>query len=167
MRRYKRGKEENDLPDLLIVDGGKGHFNVALKVWLISTSSAVDVISLAKEQAKHDKGMTSEQVFLPNLKDPILLRQTSPILFLLQQIRDEAHRFAITFHRKSRSKQTIRTALADIPGIGPVKCKILLRHFGSLKKLLEATLEELAQVKGLSEANIAAIQTFKKISASS
>lgn len=162
MRRYKRAKEENDLPDLLIVDGGKGHLNVALKAFADLNIITVDVISIAKEQSRHDKGMTSEQVFLPNVKDPILLRHTSPVLFLLQQIRDEAHRFAITFHRKRRGKKTIRTALEDIPGIGPVKRKMLLRHFGSVKKLQEATVEDLKQVKGLSEANIQSIIAFFK-----
>lgn len=160
-RRYKRAQEENDLPDLLIVDGGKGHLNVALKVLRDLNIISMDVIGVAKEQAKHTKGMTSEQVYLPNLKDPILLKSTSPILFLLQQIRDEAHRFVITFHRKRRSKQTIRTALDEITGIGPVKRKLLLRHFGSLKKILEASEEELYKVKGISKSNVLSIQAFK------
>jgi excinuclease ABC subunit C len=159
-RRYKRGKEENDLPDLLIVDGGKGHLNVALKALADLNIITVNVISVAKEQGRHDKGMTAEQVFLPNVKDPILLRSTSPILFLLQQIRDEAHRFAITFHRKRRSKATLKTALEDIPGIGPVKCKKLLRHFGSVKKLCEATEEQLREAPGLSEVNVQELLKF-------
>lgn len=159
-RRYKRGKEENDLPDLLIVDGGKGHLNVALKVMADLNIITVDIISVAKEQGRHDKGMTAEQVFLPNIKDPIMLRHTSPILFMLQQIRDEAHRFAITFHRGRRSKATIRTAVEEIPGIGPVKCKLLLRHFGSVKKLLETNEEELRKISSLSQANIKAILEF-------
>ncbi len=159
-RRYKRAKEENDLPDLLIVDGGKGHLNVALKALADLNIINVDVISVAKEQGRHDKGMTAEQVFLPNIKDPILLRSTSPILFLLQQIRDEAHRFAITFHRKRRSKATLKTALEEIPGIGPVKCKMLLRHFGSVKKLREATEAQLREAPGLSEANIQELLKF-------
>lgn len=156
-RRYKRAKEENDLPDLVIIDGGKGHLNIALKVFKELNIITVDIISLAKEQGRHDKGITSEQVFLPNIKDPILLRKNSPVLFLLQQIRDEAHRFAITFHRQRRNKQTLKTSLLDIPGIGPGKSKLLLRHFGSVKKINEATREELLQVKGLSKANVDAI----------
>jgi len=160
LRRYRRAQEENDLPDLLIVDGGKGHLNVALKAFTELNIVSVDVIGIAKQESRHDKGMTSEQIFLPNVKDPILLRHTSPVLFLLQRIRDEAHRFAITFHRKRRSKKTIRTALSDIPGIGPAKCKILLTFFGSVKKLKEASIEDLRQVKGLSESNIQAIQQY-------
>lgn len=161
-RRYKRAKEENDLPDLLIVDGGKGHLNIALKVLAELNIVNVDVIGIAKEESRHDKGMSSEQIFIPQVKDPILLRSTSPLLFLLQQIRDEAHRFAITFHRSRRSKQLIRTTLIDIPGIGPQKCQSLLRHFGSLKKVKEATAAELKEVKGISEANVQTILEFFK-----
>lgn len=161
-RRYKKGKEENDLPDLLIVDGGKGHLNIALKVMADLNIITVDVIGIAKEQGRHDKGMTVEQVFLPNIKDPVFFRHTSPVLFMLQQIRDEAHRFALSFHQKRRAKATIKTALEEIPGIGPVKRKLLLRHFGSVKKLLEATEEDLKQLSSLSKANIDAILQFIK-----
>lgn len=162
IRRLKRGKEENDLPDLLVIDGGKGHLNVALKALAELNIISVEAISVAKEQGRHDKGITQEQVFLPNVKDPILLRSTSPILFLLQQIRDEAHRFAITFHRKRRSKKLIKSSLADLPGIGPVKQRLLLRHFGSVKKLLSASEEELKQVKGLNKRDIEVLKSCQK-----
>lgn len=158
-RRCKRGKDENDLPDLIIVDGGKGHLNTALAILRELNIVTVDVIGVAKEQGRHDKGSTREQIFLPNLKDPILLRNTSPILFLLQQIRDEAHRVAITFQRKRRSKKIIASSLDAIPGIGPAKRKLLLTHFGSIKKLKEATIADLQALKGLSQANIQAILT--------
>ena len=82
------------------------------------------------------------------------------MLFFLQKIRDEAHRVAISFHRKRRSKQTIRSALDDIPGIGPAKRKALLTHFGSLKKIEIAEEKDLRQVKGISEANIRSLKTF-------
>jgi excinuclease ABC subunit C len=160
MRRYKRGKEENDLPDLLIVDGGKGHLNVALKVMADLNIITVDIISVAKEQGRHDKGITAEQVFLPNVKDPVFLRPTSPILYLLQQIRDEAHRFAITFHRKRRNKATLSSEIEGLTGIGPVKRKRLLRHFGSVKKLAEATEEDLKQLSWLSQANRQTLMQF-------
>ena len=159
-RRYKRAKEENDLPDLLIVDGGKGQLNVALRVFEELNVTGVDLIGLAKEMGRHDKGMTEERVFLPNQSEPVVLNKHSSILFLLQRIRDEAHRVAITFHRKRRSKEVSRSVLDDIPTIGPTKKKALLIHFGSLKKIQSATADELRQVKGLSEANIAALQTF-------
>lgn len=160
LRRYKRAKEENDMPDLVIVDGGKGHLNIALKVFEELNVTGVDVIALAKEQGRHDKGMSEEQIFLPDQKEPILLKKNSPVLFLMQRIRDEAHRFVLAFHRKRRSKQTIRSALDDIPGIGPVKRKALLTYFGSLKKVELASEEELRKVKGISEANILALKEF-------
>lgn len=160
LRRYKRAKEESNMPDLVIVDGGKGQLNIALKVFEELNVTGVDVIGLAKQQGRHDKGMSEEQVFLPDQKDPILLKKNSPVLFLLQRIRDEAHRVAISFHRKRRSKQTVRSALDDIPGIGPVKRKALLTHFGSLKKVELASEEELGKVEGISKANISALKQF-------
>ncbi|MCB1137035.1 MAG: excinuclease ABC subunit UvrC, partial [Chlamydiia bacterium] len=118
-RRLAKGKEANDLPDLIVVDGGKGHLNVALRVAQELDVSTVEFIGLAKEEGRHDKGMTAEQIFLPERKDPILLGKHSPVLFLLQQIRDEAHRVAISYHRQRRSKRTIASELDGIPGIGP------------------------------------------------
>ncbi len=159
-RRYKRGKEENDLPDLLVIDGGKGHLNIALKVLKELNIISIDVISLAKEGGRHDKGMTQELVFLQDIKDPVRLNKTSPLLFLLQKIRDEAHRFAITYHRKKRSASTFKSALDDLPGIGPVKKKTILKHFGSLKQLQQASESDLKQVKGLSKSNIETLLAF-------
>lgn len=160
-RRYRRAKDEDDLPDLLVVDGGKGHLNVALKVLSELNIISMNVIGLAKEEGRHDKGATEEQVFLPNTKDPVLLRRNSPVLFLLQQIRDEAHRTAINYHRALRSKKAVKSVVDDIPGIGPAKRKLLLTHFGSLKKLLEASKEELEGVPGLSTSNIKEILIFQ------
>jgi excinuclease ABC subunit C len=159
-RRYKRAKEENDMPDLVIVDGGKGQLNIAIKVFEELNIIGVDLIALAKEEGRHDKGMTAEQVFTRYQKDPILLKANSPILFLLQRIRDEAHRVAISFHRKRRSKKTLKSVLDDIPGIGPKKRKNLLTYFGSLKKMELATDDQIREVKGISEANVEAIKTF-------
>jgi len=161
LRRYKRAKEEGALPDLVIVDGGKGQLNVALKVFAELNIVTVDIIGLAKEAARHDKGMTAEQIFLPNLRDPILLKKHSSVLHLLQQIRDEAHRFAITFHRKRKHKKTLRSGLEGIRGLGPVKRKALMKHFGSLKAILQASEEELRQVKGISQRNVSSIKLYK------
>lgn len=157
-RRYKRAKEENNLPDLIVIDGGKGHLNVAIAILEELDIAVCDVIGVAKEEGRHDKGSTSEQVFLRNIKDPIFLPKNSRILYLLQQIRDEAHRSAIGYHRKVRSKQTIRSSLDDVFGIGPAKKKALLKTFGSLKGLAAATDEQILAVKGISEANLAAIR---------
>jgi len=160
MRRYKRAKEEDDLPDLLIVDGGKGQLNIALEVLEELNITGVEIMGLAKELGRHDKGMSEEKIFLRGRKEPVLLTGKSPVLLLLQKIRDEAHRVAISFHRKRRSKRTVRSALDDIPGIGPAKRRALLTHFGSLKKVQEASADELRAVKGITEANISTLQTF-------
>ncbi|WP_059359004.1 excinuclease ABC subunit UvrC [Parachlamydia acanthamoebae] len=164
-RRYGKAKDENDLPDLLIIDGGKGHLNIALKVLAELDIISVNVIGIAKEQGRHDRGLTLEQVFLPNVKDPLILKVTSPILFILQQIRDEAHRFVIKFHRKRMQKRTIKSILDDVPGIGPAKKKALLKHFGSIKKIKEASDEELKKMKGISEGNIVQLRQFFAVKA--
>lgn len=160
-RRYKRAKDENDLPDLLMVDGGKGQLNIAVKILTeLDLNGVVDVIGLAKEQGRHDKGMSIDQIFLVGRKDPILLKAHSPLLFLLQRIRDEAHRVAIQFHRKRRAKKTVKSRLTEIPGIGEAKRKALLKHFGSLKSIEQASDEEIRKVKGISGSNVAAIRKF-------
>lgn len=161
-RRYKKAEEENSLPDLIVVDGGKGHLNMALKVLQELNIVSVDVIAVAKEEGRHDKGITLEQVFIPNVKDPIFLPKHSPILFFLQRIRDEAHRVALSFLRHRHSRKQVRTGLLDIPGIGPKKSKLLLKHFGSLHKVSEASAAELKSLRGISEANIKALFEFFK-----
>lgn len=153
-RRYIK----DDIPDLLIVDGGKGHLNAAIQILKELNIVSMDVISLAKEEGRHDKGGTREQVFLENVKDPVFLPVYAPSLFLLQRIRDEAHRFAITYQKKRRSITTIRSDLASIPGIGPVKQKELLKYFGSVKKIREASEEELAKVSGINKQDIISIK---------
>lgn len=154
-RRYSK----DDMPDLLIVDGGKGHLNAAIKILKELNIITMEVISIAKEEGRHDKGATKEQIFIESTNEPVLLPVHSQGLFLLQRIRDEAHRFAITYQKKRRSVTTIRSELANIPGIGPIKQKALLKHFGSVKRIKEATVEELHQVPGISKTNI---QELKK-----
>jgi len=164
LRRFKRGKEENNLPDLLVVDGGKGHLNVALKVMQELNLISVDVIALTKELGRHDKGLTVEQVFLPNVKVPVMLKPNSPVLFLLQKIRDEAHRTAISFQKSRRSKSLFKSPLESIEGIGPVKKRKLLRAFGSLKAIKEAPKEDIAAVAGISRKDAELVfQTLHKI----
>ena len=158
LRHFKR--EGVDFPDLLIIDGGKGHLNIALQVFQELNIITVDVISVAKEEARHDKGMTAERIFLSQSKDPIQLKRNSQILFFIQRIRDEAHRFVINFQKKRRTKVTFKTVLDDIPGIGPIKRNRLLRHFGSLKKIQEATPEALAEAPTISKVNANAIWSF-------
>ena len=160
LRRLIRAKEENDLPDLIVVDGGKGQLTQALDVLKELDIVTVDPISVAKQEGKHDKGMTQEKIFLPGKSDPVLLPLHSPLLFLLQRIRDEAHRKAIGFHRQSRTKRTITSLIDEIPGIGDVKRQRLLSHFGSLQRILEASEDALMEVKGINSRDVAQIKKF-------
>ncbi len=156
-RRLLRAKEEDSLPDLVIVDGGKGQLNIALQVFKELDIATVDAIGIAKENAKHTKGLTLERIFLPEQKEPIQLKPHSPLLFFLQNIRDEAHRTAIQFQRNRTQKRTIVSQIDDIPGIGPIKRARLLTHFGSLKRVRAATREELKAIPGITEKDIAAL----------
>lgn len=157
LRRFKKGKEQKDLPDLIIVDGGKGQLGIALKVLQELNVVGVDVIALVKEEGRHDKGATQEQVYLPQLRDAISLKRHSQLLFFLQRVRDEAHRFAITFQRQRQRKKSMASVLDGVKGIGPAKKKKLLTHFGSVKKIKEAAKEQILQVKGLSKADVEAL----------
>lgn len=158
-RRLSRGKSEGDLPDLLLIDGGKGHLNVAKRVLDELNIITIDLVAIAKEGGRHDKGVTQEQLFVPGHKAAIHLPPHSPLLFLLQEIRDEAHRFAVTYHRARRQKRVLESALDQVPGIGPVKKSRLLSHFGSVKRIREATSEELTQVQGITERDIERLRT--------
>ena len=149
-RRYQKALEENDLPDLVLLDGGKGQLNVAQEVFRELQIKEVDLISLAKERsikspraARH--GKTEEKIFHPQYKEPLRLGKQSPLLHFLDRIRDEAHRFAITYHKKIREKGTIKSELEEIPGIGEARQRELLRYFGSVEKIKEASLKELHQ----------------------
>jgi len=161
-RHYTKAKEKDELPDLTLIDGGRGQLNVALDVFQALEIASVDVISLAKEEGRHDKGLHFEKIFTPHKKDPIFLSPRSSTLFILQQIRDEAHRVAITYHRKRRTKRIIQTELEGIPGIGPKKRTLLLKHFGSVKQLKKATLQELQELKGLNQKDIESIEKFQQ-----
>jgi len=161
-RHYTKAKDKDELPDLTLIDGGKGQLNIALEVFKELEIANVDVISLAKEEGRHDKGLNFEKIFVPHKKDPLFLSPRSPTLFILQQIRDEAHRVAISFHRKRRSKRLIHTELDEIPGIGPKKRTILLKTFGSVKQVKEATKEALKKIDGLNSRDIDAIIKFQR-----
>jgi excinuclease ABC subunit C len=164
-RRYRRALEENDLPDLLMVDGGKGQLGVAIEVFRELDITEVDLIGLAKMRTERDPFAeevehSSERVFLPGRKNPIVLKPNSTALFLLQRVRDEAHRFAITYHRLLRAKERLSSSLDTIPGVGPSRRKALLKHFGSLKRVRAATVEELTQVSGITSAIAEAIRQY-------
>jgi excinuclease ABC subunit C len=134
------------LPDLVIVDGGRPQLNAALAV-LDELDVRVPAIGIAKED--HGAIGTHEEVYLPDRPQPVVLDRGSQGLYLLQRIRDEAHRFAITYHRQVRSRKTLRSQLDDVAGIGPKRKKALIKRFGSLKGIAAATVEELAAVDGM------------------
>ncbi len=158
LRRYRN--TDLVLPDLIILDGGKNQLKVAQKALAKLNIVNVDLIALTKESGRHDFGSTQERVFLPNKPNPITLARHSNLLFSLQNIRDQAHRSAILFQRKSRTKKTLISVLDDIPGIGPKKKKALIQHFKSPKQVLEASLEELKEVKLLNTKDLENIQQF-------
>lgn len=148
-RRYNKAKEEDSLPDLIIIDGGKGHLRAACEVLKKLEIVSCDIISLAKEQGRHDKGQTQEKVYTPASSDPIILDNHSTMLFFLQKIRDEAHRFVLAFQVLRRKKASIKSELDEVPGIGPAKKKKLITAFGSVRGIKEKTVEEIAGVKGI------------------
>jgi len=142
-RRYSRLlKEEIPLPELIVVDGGKGQLSSALGVLLELNIKKQEIIGLAKRL---------EEIFLPGFSDAQMLPKTSSSLKLLQQIRDEAHRFAITFHRQRRSKRTLHSRLDNIPGIGPSRRDLLLKTFGSVKKIKELTVKQITDQTNIPE----------------
>jgi len=221
-RRFRRAREGGEdaggwkLPDLIVVDGGKGQLAMALAAARdvgidVRPGVGLPIVALAKERdvavsepesgpevtaepevaaapelaaprdvtADPDAGAPAgeaappkkpgrdavgatkpDRVFLPNAKDAIPIRTNSAEMFVLQQLRDEAHRFAISFHRNSRRRLTLRSALSDIPGIGPGRQRQLLRHFGSVKRVREATAAELAAAPGISPALAEVIHAY-------
>jgi excinuclease ABC subunit C len=140
-RRYGKLKQSKEqIPDLIIVDGGKGQLSAAVEALKeIDFYGQCDVVGLAKRL---------EEVFIPGKQDPVMIPKISPSLKLIQRARDEAHRFAITFHRKTRSKRTFRTELTSIEGIGEKTAKMLIKEFGSVKRVAEAEADQLRRVAG-------------------
>ncbi len=139
-RSYEKRKDKPDaLPNLIIIDGGKGQLSAAMEVIKDLELSHIKTIGLAKKE---------EEIFIPDDSKAIVLDRKSPELFLMQRIRNEAHRFAITYHRKLRSKRSLKSRLDDISGLGPKKQKILLESFSTISKIKEASLEELASLRG-------------------
>lgn len=153
-RRFRRAAEAEEesvsqdgqaakwatLPDLVIVDGGKGQLNAALEALDEVGMSGQAIVGLAKE---------NEELYLPGERDPVVLPRDAQALFLVQRVRDEAHRFAVTFHRQRRGKASLRSKLDDVPGIGPKKRAALIKQFGSLQAVREAPVDQLTQVKGI------------------
>lgn len=150
-RRFRKGLEERQnvqtesgkfakFPDLLLIDGGKGQLSSVMEILIELGLTHIFTIGLAKQE---------EEIFLPEQEDSIRLSRRSEALRLLQRVRDEAHRFAITYHKSLRDKKTVQSELDKILGIGPKRKQLLLKHFGSIKRIREATLQELAQAPGM------------------
>jgi excinuclease ABC subunit C len=139
----------SQLPDLLLIDGGKGQLSAAREVLQRMGLGAVPTFGLAKQQ---------EELFRPDQSEPIRLPLDSAALFLVQRVRDEAHRFAITFHRVVRKKDAFASALDGISGLGPARRRALLRQFGSVDAIRSASLEELSAVSGITRPVAAAIK---------
>jgi len=158
-RRFKRGGDFTGetswaiKPDLIVIDGGRGQLNVALEVMGRLRVADIPVIALAKER---------EEVHLPDSPQPIELPRTSPALHLLQRVRDEAHRFALSYHVKVRKKSAFTSALDGIPGIGPKRRKALLRRFGSVARIREAPDEEIAAIPGMTLSLARRLKQFLK-----
>ena len=153
-RRYGNEKDW-PMPDLIIIDGGKGQLNAALPVIRAMGVTDVPVISLAKR---------IEEVFVEGESESIILEHHTPELQLLQQIRDEAHRFAITYHRRLRGKRNLESVLDHIEGIGPKRRKALYKHFGNLDAMRVAELEELESVEGMNKkAALAVYEFFRRL----
>ena len=153
-RRFKKTPEEGlVVPDLLVIDGGLGQLGAALAA-LSDLGVTLDVVGLAKERVERDATAPEivrrpERVFLPGRRNPVILKSNSNALFLLQRVRDEAHRFANTYHRRLRDRARLTSPLDSVAGVGPRRRRALLRRFGSLRRISEASPEDLATVPGI------------------
>jgi len=144
LRRFAPDRKRQG-PDLLLIDGGKGQLNVAREVLgEAGLTDSVALASIAKEKVEE-----GEKVFLPGRKNPLALKRHDPVLLFLMRVRDEAHRFGVTFHRRLRKNKDLSSELLEVPGLGPARVRLLLRKFGSLKRVAAASEVELAAVKGV------------------
>jgi excinuclease ABC subunit C len=142
LRYFRRRLDESrSLPDLVVVDGGKGQLSAAAEALTALGLERLPLVALAKRE---------EEIFLPGRSEPLRLPRRSPALRLLQQARDEAHRSAVTYNRKRRTLRTVTSELMRVPGVGPVRRRVLLTRFGSLEGVRRATPDEIAQLPGWS-----------------
>jgi len=147
-RRYGKGEKSKPYPDLLIVDGGKGHLNIAVSIIKkFKLEKNFEIIGIAKKDAA--RGETNDKVYQLGRANPVNFGREGDLLLFLQKIRDEAHRFAIFFHRKRRDKKSIHSVFDTVSGIGKKRKEILLKHFGTIDRISKATLEELISLPGI------------------
>jgi excinuclease ABC subunit C len=166
-RRFRRAREGEDLPDLIVLDGGKGQLGVALAALQDLAIGSVDVATVAKYTSDdrvgaRAKARTSEKVYIARAKDRVRFPANSAGMSLLQRMRDEAHRFAIAYHKLLRRKRTLISALEEIPGIGAARRRLLLRRFGSLRGMREVRVEQLCEVPGITPEVARAIHALLK-----
>ncbi len=142
IRRRFSNESLGDFPDLVVIDGGKGQLNAAVKERDQLGLNSIPFIGLAEK---------NEEVFVEGDPNPVGFKENSPGHLLLQHIRDEAHRFALSYHRNLRQKASRQSALDSIDGVGPKRKRALLRHFGTVQKIREATIEQLMEVEGMNK----------------
>lgn len=140
-KRFERIDKDEE-PDLIVIDGGKGQLGMACQVLKENNLENIPIIGLAKE---------FEEIYIPNTSRPIIIPKDNKALYLLQQVRDESHRFAITYHRKLRSKKITESSLDNIPGIGQNRKKYILKELGSIDKVKEASIDQLANIKSMNK----------------
>ncbi|MCP4686855.1 MAG: excinuclease ABC subunit UvrC [Desulfobacterales bacterium] len=149
-RRYGKGEKSRPYPDLLMVDGGKGQLNIAMSILKeLNLTGAFHVIGIAKKDEL--RGETADKIYMPGRANPVNLGKGDELLFHLQRIRDEAHRFAISFHRRRRAKTSVHSELDEIPGVGPKRKRTLLKSLGGVNKIRAAAVEELSALPGMNQ----------------
>jgi excinuclease ABC subunit C len=162
-RRYGKGEKSKPYPDLLVVDGGKGHLNIAVSIIKKNKlEKNFEMIAIAKKDVT--RGETNDKVYQPGRANPVNFGREGDLLLFLQKIRDEAHRFAISFHRKRRDKKSIHSVLDTVPGIGKKRKETLLKHFGSIDRISKATLEELVSLPGIDRQIAEALKKIYRLS---
>ena len=160
-RRFKDRQKRFPLPDLLLVDGGKGQLNVALAVLHgLGLAGQLAVAGIAKKDEA--RGDETDKIYLPQRANPVNMSKDPDVLLFLQRVRDEAHRFAITYQRRRRGKSSVQSVLDQVDGIGPKRKRLLLQHFGSIAKIKRATVEELCQLPSISQSLAQTIATQLK-----
>jgi excinuclease ABC subunit C len=157
LRRYGKIDQANPEPDLLLVDGGKGQVSIAVAVLdQLGLAGRFTIAGIAKKDV--GKQESRDKIYLPNRANPVNLGPDGRLLLLLEQIRDEAHRFAVSFQRKQRTRTMVKSALDGVDGVGPKRKRLLMRHFGSIKTIRAATVNELSELPGISKSLAAAIK---------
>jgi excinuclease ABC subunit C len=160
-RRFKKEGSHKPLPDLLMVDGGKGQLNITYQIIIeINLKDEFDIIAIAKKDEK--RGEVQDKIYKPGRVNHVNFGNDHDLLLFLQMIRDESHRFAISFHRKKRSVVSLRSALDCIPGIGKKRKKALINNFKTIKKVRAASLEDLCKAPGMNEAAARSIIDYFK-----